>query len=257
MSTLLVDIGNTRIKWARWDGHHLRARSVAAHAGWRAEDFARILKPAQGVTRILVSSVAAPDLTRSLAGAARRAGVPEPEIITTTRSAGGITVGYLEPWRLGVDRFLSTIGAHRLFPGRPLCVIGLGTAMTVDLVTARGRHLGGAIIPAPGLMVASLLQNTDGIKRRAAGGAAGTGGLFGRSTRAGILQGSRYAAAATIERALEEARRRLKQAPLAVLSGGGAKNVRPLVRGPVEEVDDLVLHGLAVLASVARHRAAR
>jgi type III pantothenate kinase len=251
LGTLLVDIGNTRIKWARLAGKRLVSRGAEAHAGWEAEDFQRhLLTRPQGLTAVLVASVAAPALTRSLNLAARRAGLPEPTVVTTVRRAGGITVGYLEPWRLGVDRFVAAIGAHHLFPGKALCVIGVGTAMTVDLITAQGRHLGGAIIPAPGLMVDTLLSRTNGIRRRAHGGSAGTShGLFARSTRAGIVQGSRYAAAATIERALDEARRRLKQPPLAVLTGGGARDVRPLVRRPSRQVSDLVLQGLAVLAA--------
>jgi type III pantothenate kinase len=249
--TLLVDIGNTRIKWARLTGRRLGSRGVAAHAGWQPEDFQRrLLTRPHELSALLVASVAAPALTRSLATAAHRAGVPAPVVVTTVRQAGGVTVGYLEPWRLGVDRFVAAIGAHHLFPDRALCVIGVGTAMTVDLITAQGRHLGGAIIPAPGLMVDTLLSRTSGIRRRAYGGSSGAGrGLFGRSTRAGIVQGSRYAAAATIERALEEARRHLKQTPLAVLTGGGARDVRALVRSPSRLVTDLVLRGLAVLAA--------
>jgi type III pantothenate kinase len=245
---LLVDIGNTRIKWARLDGRIGRLQA-AAHASWRAEDYARrMIGSASGLSRILVASVAGARINKSLTAAARIAAAPAPEFVESTRRAGGITVGYLEPWRLGVDRFVAAIGAHQLFPGRAVCVIGVGTAMTIDLLSADGRHRGGAIIPAPGLMVQSLLENTHGIRRRATGGALGGKGLFGRSTRAAILQGSRYAAAATIDRAIEEARKLLKQVPLAVLTGGGAEAVRPLVRSQSKLVADLVLRGLAVLA---------
>jgi type III pantothenate kinase len=251
-AALLVDIGNTRIKWARFDGQRLTRQEAATHSGWTADDFARrTIGSALGLSRILVTSVAGDPATSALSAGARLAGAPTPELVQTTRKAGGITVGYLEPWRLGVDRFVAAIGAHHLFPGKALCVVGVGTAMTVDLISPAGHHLGGAIIPAPGLMVESLLQNTSGIRRRAAGGALGGKGLFGRSTRAGIIQGSRYAAAATIERALEEARKRVKQVPIAVLTGGGAQEVRPLVRSPSKLVADLVLRGLAVLASEA------
>ena len=85
---------------------------------------------------------------------------------------GGVSVGYPEPWRLGVDRYVGMVGAHQLFPGVALCVVGVGTAMTLDLVGARGRHWGGAIIPAPALMVHTLLASTSGIRRRAQGGLA-------------------------------------------------------------------------------------
>jgi type III pantothenate kinase len=127
--------------------------------------------------------------------------------------------------------------------------------MTIDLVDAKGRHLGGAIIPAPTLMVDSLLNNTDGIRRRAQGGARGGNSLFGRSTRAAIVQGSRYAAAALIDRAVGEARSLVPgRAPLVMLTGGGSPTVLPLVRSACLSVPDLVLQGLAALCAEPVHR---
>ena len=124
--------------------------------------------------------------------------------------------------------------------------------MTIDLVDAEGRHLGGAIIPAPTLMVDSLLRNTDGIRRRAQGGAQGGDSLFGRSTRAAIVQGSRYAAAALIDRAVGEARTLVRgRAPVVMLTGAGAPSVRPLLRSASIAVPDLVLQGLASLCAAS------
>ena len=98
-------------------------------------------------------------------------------------------------------------------------------------------------------MVETLLRNTDGIRRRAQGGAGGRQGLFGRSTRAALAQGARYAAAALIDRAADEARALLRsRAPLIMLTGGGAPSVLPLVRSTCISVPDLVLQGLAVLS---------
>src|SRR5262245_27637575 len=134
---------------------------------------------------------------------------------------------------------------------RPVCIIAVGTALTLDLVDSRGRHRGGAIVPAPALMKASLLTQTNGIRRRARGGAS-RGGLFARSTRAAIEQGSRYAAAAVIDRAVGEARKLLGRPPLVLLTGGGAPALRPLVRTAHIFVPDLVLSGLAALASSSR-----
>ncbi len=180
--------------------------------------------------------------------AARRAQAPVPELVTSRRHGAGVTVGYVEPWRLGVDRFVAAVGAHHLAKGRAVIVVGVGTAMTIDLIDGEGQHLGGAIVPAPTLMVETLLRNTNGIRRRAQGGAGGGKSLFGRSTRAGILQGSRYAAAALIERAVHEARALVgRRAPLVILTGGGAQSVEPLVRGRCVRVPDLVLRGLAAL----------
>ena len=256
MNVLLIDIGNTRIKWARFDGKRVGRQHAAVHSGWGGEDYARrVIGPSRAaLDRILVVSVAGPRANRSLKLAARRARAPAPEFVISRRRAGGVTSGYVEPWRLGVDRFVAAIGAHHLAKGKAVCVVGVGTAMTIDLVDAKGGHRGGAIIPAPTLMVDSLLNNTDGIRRRAQGGARGGSSLFGRSTRAAIMQGSRYAAAALIDRAVGEARALVPgRAPLVMLTGGGAASIQPLVQSTCVSVPDLVLRGLAVLCAEPAH----
>ena len=247
MSTLLVDIGNSRIKWALLRGEKLGKAQAAEYVGWRARDFARhVIGKRQDVERILVSNVASDDISDALAAGARHAKAPVPERVTTQRRACGVTVGYIDPWRLGVDRLLAMIAAHRRFHGKPVCAVAVGTAMTIDLVGADGRHRGGAIIPAPMLMVSSLLDGTSGIRRRAQGGAEGRGtALFGRSTRAGVEQGTRYAAAAAVDRAISEARTLVGKTPELVMTGGGAPGLRPLIRTASLLVPDLVLEGLA------------
>jgi type III pantothenate kinase len=248
MSVLLVDIGNSRLKWATLRQGRLGTSHAAAHSRWHTADYLRrLFGNAATPERVLVASVAGATVDRKLAVAARRAGAVA-RFVRVPRRGGGVTVGYLEPWRLGVDRFVGTVGARELFRGVPACVVGVGTAMTIDLIDAAGRHRGGVIIPAPALMVGTLLSKTQGIGRRARGGSPGGGGLFARSTRAGIVQGSRYAAAASIDRAVDEARALLGRRPLVVLTGGGAAPVRPLLRSPCVLVPDLVLRGLAALA---------
>lgn len=247
MTCLLVDIGNSRVKWAWLDGERLGKARAADYSGWRARDFARrVIGTQRNIQSILVASVAAKAVTDALAAAARLAGAPAPQRLATQRRACGVTVGYIEPWRLGVDRLLAMIAAHRRFAGQPVCAVAVGTALTVDLVGANGRHWGGSIIPAPPLMVASLLAGTNGIRRRAQGGAAGRGrALFGRSTRAAVEQGARYAAAAAVDRAISEATHLVGREPRLVLTGGGAPGLRPLIRTESVLVPDLVLEGLA------------
>jgi type III pantothenate kinase len=127
--------------------------------------------------------------------------------------------------------------------------VNVGTAITIDLIDESGRHRGGAIVPGPALMVASLLTQTSGIRRRAQGGPSGVTSLFARTTRTALAQGARYAAAAIIDRAIEEAHQELETRPLLLLTGGGSAAVKPLIRSPCVRVPDLVLHGLAVWAS--------
>lgn len=249
MSVLLIDIGNTRIKWARAVGSRLGAARAAHHGGGSARDFERVIGTGGTVERILVASVAGTAVNAALERAVRRLRAPAPEFLATRRSACGVKVGYLEPWRLGIDRFVALIGARAHFPRRPLCVVGIGTAMTIDLLGAEGRHWGGAIIPAPPLMVSSLLAGTRGIRRRARSGRRGAGpALFGRSTRAALEQGALHTAAAAVDRAVSEARALLGRTPRVVVTGGGVRNVLPLIHSATLEVPDLVLWGLAVWA---------
>jgi type III pantothenate kinase len=249
MSILLVDVGNTRVKWARLRGERLGRQRAAAHADWSTDDFGRhVFGAARGIERIVVVSVAGARVEGRLAAAARRYTGFAPEFIAVKRRAGGVTTLYTEPWRLGADRFVATIGALRLAKGRAVCVISVGTAMTIDLLDARARHRGGAIVPGPALMIDSLLTRTSGIRRRAAGVPA-AGHLFARNTRAAIEQGARYAAATVVDRAVTEARHMLGGAPLVLLTGGAARTVRPLIRSAHKLVPDLVLQGLAALAS--------
>ena len=251
---LLIDIGNTRIKWSYFDGRRLGRQHAAPCAAWKVGDFAReVLGSVRSVDRIVVCSVAGGRVNGMITDAARRTGAPQPEFIASQRRAAGVRTAYSEPWRLGVDRFAMAIGAHRLAKGRAVCIMSVGTALTIDLVDSRGVHRGGAILPAPPLMVASLLAKTNGIRRRAgARTRAGAGSIFARTTRAAIEQGALLAAAAAIDRGAEEARRVLGRAPLVLLTGGGAKAVAPLIRVRYQAVPDLVLQGLAVLAGEGR-----
>jgi type III pantothenate kinase len=251
LSILLVDIGNTRIKWATWRDGRLGRLKAREHAGWTQREFGRELFGARSgePNRILVASVAGQRLNRAFRAAALRVVGVRPEFVASARTAAGVTTRYVEPWRLGVDRFMGAIGAHHYARGRAACVVNAGTTLTIDLVDAQGVHRGGAILPGFELMVESLFRNTDGIARRARGEAAGRG-LFARSTRAAIDRGASYASAALVDRAVWEARRALATLPLVVLTGGAAARLAPLVRSRHAHVPDLVLRGVALQAGL-------
>jgi type III pantothenate kinase len=247
VSILVVDIGNTRVKWARVLSGRLQKQRAAAHAGWQVEDFAKhVMGRARGVERVMVASVAGSRVDRRLAQAARRVSGVVPEFVASTRRLGGVRTTYTEPWRLGADRFVAAIGAHHMAPHRAVCVIDVGTAMTIDLVDADGHHVGGAIIPSPRLMVDSLLRNTSGILRRFGGKNWGRA-LFARNTRAAIELGARFAAAGLVDRAVEEARVTFGKSPLVLVTGGAAAEIHPLIRSAHSNVPDLVLRGLVAL----------
>ena len=252
MRQLLIDAGNTRLKWATLRGARLGRTQVSA---WSERTVARIARRLlRGrFDRVLVCSVAGTALERALRQAARAAGAPAPQFIRSTRHAAGVRNGYVQPWRLGADRWVAMLGARARYPGRALCIVDVGTALTIDLLDTQGQHRGGMLTPGPALMVESLLRDTAGIRRRAGprfGAAVRTATTFGRSTRAGLLSGSALACAALIERAVREARAELGGRPRLLLAGGGAAPVASFLRIAHERVDALVIQGLAMLAAV-------
>lgn len=270
MMQLLLDIGNSRLKWAllRQDyrrGQRLATQGVVELGRMQrsAAAWGRLLERVGTPDAIHVCNVAGAAVERQIRAAAARAGLSAPHFARSLKTAAGVRNGYREPWRLGVDRWVALIGARHEHPAKDLCLIGLGTAMTIDLLDAAGRHQGGSLAPGPRLMIESLLEHTAGIRRRAGGRAAarsfdlafgaatrnGPVGLFAHDTHAALLAGSRHACSALIEHALRAARSQLGRRPRLLLSGGAASAITPLLHGRYWRQDDLILRGLAVLAA--------
>lgn len=246
MNTLLVDIGNTRVKWAILrDGRQGRMQA-AAHENSGLALRALVRQAPKDVGRVVIVSVVDEALSRVLDAAAHRRFGVTAEYIRSTRRAHGVTNGYRDTWRLGADRWVSAVGAHALASGRTAVIANVGTALTIDAVSAGGRHRGGAIIPGPKTMVASLLSGTHGIQRRASGVRSTSRSLFATDTASALAAGSMFAAAAFIDRALLEAQRELKGRPLLILTGGAAPALQRYLKTPARWVPDLVLRGLAV-----------
>lgn len=251
MTQLLIDAGNTRLKWCLLRGKKMmRVQALAWSEPGAARAARRIMSTGSDVTRILVCSVAGARLERALRAAARAAHLPAPLFIRSARRAAGVRNGYVDPWRLGADRWVALIGARALVPERALCVVDIGTALTLDLLDDSGRHRGGLLLPGPDLMVDALLRQTAGIRRRAQQPPARrAANVFARSTRGGLQAGSELAAAALIERAMREARALLGRKPQLLLAGGGAARVAARLGVAARREETLVLKGLAVLAA--------
>lgn len=254
MKQLLIDAGNTRLKWRLLQGARAgRVQGLAWTKSSAARAARRVLRDGAGTARILVCSVAGLPLERALRQAARAAQLPRPLFIRSARRAAGVRNGYADTWRLGADRWLAMIGARALCPARALCVVDIGTALTIDLLDERGRHRGGLLVPGPELMVDALLRHTAGIRRRAGARnrplSTAARVVFARSTRSGLRSGSELAAAALIERALREAATLLGRRPRLLLAGGGAARIAPRLKIRPLRADDLVLRGLGVLAA--------
>ena len=246
--TLLIDIGNTRLKWAELRDGVLSAQCAFAHSG---ADRARLIEEMQASVarpeRVLIANVGGADIGAACVSAVRARWSIEPELIVSTSHAAGVTNAYREPRKLGVDRWLAMIGGRAMMSGA-LCVVSVGTAMTIDGVAGDGRHLGGLIVPGPQLMVTSLLENTSEIAARATHPRTDDA-LFADHTFGAVHQGARHALAALVMRAVDEIERTLSARPTVVLTGGACERIASLLAVSYELVPDLVLRGLATIAA--------
>jgi type III pantothenate kinase len=249
---LLVDIGNSRVKWATYDRGQLGAQSASAYSSWTMDDWRRALFPKAGVDDVLVASVAG-EVSAALVTDATRLETGKPAMfVATRREAGGVRNAYPEPGLLGVDRWLAAIAAYGL-AGGACCVADVGTAATLDGVTGDGQHLGGFIVPGPELMMRSLWGGTSDLASHTATSGAAAGALFADNTRDAIERGCAMAVAALVDRAVAEMTRRLGSMPALILTGGGAAGIKGLIETPARHVPDLVLRGLAVVAAESMH----
>jgi type III pantothenate kinase len=245
---LLVDIGNTRIKVALLEGTRVSAMLAARHER-KASVVSRVIASApDGVERVVAVNVAGAALERALVAAVKRRYGVRCEIVHSARAACGVRNGYTDAWRLGDDRWVGAIGAHHLARGRSVVFANAGTALTVDTVSADGRHRGGVIVPGPGTMVDAMLSGTAGIRRRARGVAASAKTPFASNTASALAAGAAFAGAALVDRVVAEAAREFGGRPLLLLAGGSAQLLATHIKSAYRVVPDLILRGLAVLA---------
>ena len=243
---LLLDLGNTRLKWALHE---------AALPTWRAqgvvewgEDLATVLGVAWSgfpdSTQVVAASVVDEARERRLATLVQQRFGTAPIWVRTPASACGVHNAYAEPQRLGVDRFLAMVAAHAA--GRTPCVLAsAGTALVLDALNAEGRHLGGLIAPGVQLMQRALLDATAQVRPQRAGEIL----EVADNTADAVTSGCWHAAAALVERFHAHMRPRLDGQPALVLDGGDAPLLAGLLSLPVLMARDSVLHGLALWAN--------
>lgn len=242
---LLLDLGNTRLKWA-WQaasGDWL----VRGAVDWR-EDVAAVLQPAWAAlprpTRAIAASVVdAPRESLVATQVEYQLGLPVDWLHTPAQGCG-VRNAYVEPQRLGVDRFLAMVAAHAAAPA-PHVLVGVGTALTLDALAADGQHLGGLIAPGPQLMQQSLFEAAT----RVNAGPPGKLVELADNTADAVASGCWLAAAALVDRFAARMTARLGDAPQLVLGGGDAANLLPLLSQSARLSEDGVLRGLAIWAN--------
>ena len=249
MTLLALDIGNTRLKWA----HYASPQPGAQLLAQGAEFLENIDKLAEGVWATLthpthiLGSVVAGDAIKRRAEEQLEIWDVTPQWVVASEAQAGLTNGYDHPSRLGADRWVAMIGAyHRMLAlgeARPMVVVMVGTAMTVEAISPDGRFLGGFILPGHGIMLRAMESGTAGLH-------VPTGDVspFPTNTSDALTSGGTFAIAGAVECMVQHVRQRCGAEPMCVMTGGAGWKMAPSMTRPFELVDNLIFDGLLVIA---------
>jgi type III pantothenate kinase len=259
---LLIDAGNSRIKWAlvQADGSQLAAGALShvTHGEPDQPDWSRL--PAPGGAWL--SNVAGEGVAARVAALLDAHWPHLP--LTTIRACAqqcGVTNRYTTPDALGSDRWAGMIGAHAAFAGEHLLIATFGTATTLEALGADGCFVGGLIAPGWTLMMRSLGEHTAQLPTLDAAAARGLldadstpdtarrGPFFATDTPRSLSAGCTLAQAGLIERMWRDLQDEWQVPVRLVVSGGAVDEVASALKVPHTRHDSLVLSGLALIAA--------
>ncbi|OUR88342.1 hypothetical protein A9Q81_24165 [Gammaproteobacteria bacterium 42_54_T18] len=240
MKRLYLDIGNTRAKWLLDEGGQFKRGLVELNG---EHDEAALQAIASDVCFVAVSCVKGDEYVSSLASTVERLWGVAISVAVTLANQQGLTCAYNDPTRLGIDRWLVMLAAWDRYK-KPICVVDCGSAITIDLVSSSGLHMGGYILPGLRIGVESLLRGTDKV-------VVGFDNLneatlaLGQNTTEAVYNGAMFSLNANVLAAMESLRERSKEGGcVLMLTGGDGRLVSELTTLESVYDEDLVLHGL-------------
>ena len=251
---LLVDLGNSRLKWASYQNGQLGSVGSLKYDG---ENLATLMSaewsrlPVPG--KICVSSDVDSRLTAVLSQWVEKQWATAAHIIAPKDHAYGVKNAYQDPLQLGSDRWAALVAVRNNIKGAAI-IIDCGTAITIDVMNAEGEHLGGVIIPGIQMMQQSLFQGTHKINETDEKNERVLAAL-GRNTREGVRSGIHTAVIAFINEMISDATKQTKQTKqqtktekmTPVITGGDAEVLLPFLDNNVIHKPTLVLEGLAII----------
>jgi len=250
---LFIDAGNSRLKLRM--GRH----GTVHHIDWRGMDepvlsdaFKAILAE-QSVPATVVFCAAIPESRQRLLGEVVSAALPEArqQWLKVHRRKGGVRPAYHDAASFGVDRYLALVAARAKYRNRPVVVIDMGTAVTIDAMDQGGRHLGGLILPGLGGMRDSLFERAPHLLEIPPDPDhdAPAEAIMPVNTRDAIEVGVHALLTGGIERILTDLAVQMSSEPEWLVCGGNADVLCSLTELPLRRDPALVLDGMVLAAS--------
>ncbi|GAB2455596.1 type III pantothenate kinase [Comamonas humi] len=250
MQFLAIDVGNTRLKWKMYEAPRPGAAVLADgvefldHIDRLAEGaWAKLPEP-----RYMLGCVVAGESVKHRVQEQMEIWDVAPSWVVSSAQEAGLINGYDHPMRLGTDRWVAMIGAwhHVRAQGRarPIVVVMVGTAVTVECIDASGRFLGGLILPGHGIMLKALEAGTAGLH-------VPTGDVceFPTNTSDALTSGGTFAIAGAVERMVQHLKDHCGEEPACIMTGGAGWKMMPSMARPFELVENLIFDGLLHIAA--------
>ena len=243
---LLIDIGNTNLKWCWLDGSVLTEPHFIPHKQGLMPDLSqRCWADLQRPEAVFVANVATPSLNQQIDRWMHENWALKPRFLVSETESFGVKNGYTKPAQLGVDRWLTLVAVHNRYSG-PACIVDCGTAITIDVILEDGRHLGGLILPGFELMRSSLLEKTHIPRVQAV---ANTQDILGKDTETAVASACLNSAASLVERVFSKIYGRIGKQFDVFITGSDAVLLRSALTIPTRLQQDLVMLGLSVVAA--------
>ncbi len=245
-----LDIGNSRLKWALYQTPHSSSPLVAQGVCFleNIEQLAENDWLNLPIPTHILGCIVAGDAIKGRVKEQLEIWDVTPQWVVASESEAGLTNGYDSPMRLGSDRWVAMIGARKNainqgFGSKPLVVVMVGTAVTVEAIDSSGKFLGGLILPGHGIMLKALESGTAGLH-------VPTGEVvpFPTNTSDALTSGGTYAIAGAVERMMNHVRQRCGQEPHCIMTGGAGWKMAPSMSTSFELVDNLIFDGLLAIA---------
>lgn len=248
---LLVDIGNSRLKWGQVSNDHFNFEGACQYSVIELPQILTTIWGGLPIEAVFIANVAGEHIAAVVVEWLWQTYQIKPRFLRSQHYFGNLINAYTHPARYGVDRWMTLIAGWQRYQSA-FCVIDCGSAITVDAVSADGAHMGGLIVPGLSLLKTALTKGTqvahsmdkpfDNLPSQH---------LLANDTYHGVMAGCYYSAVAFIRHITQDLIEEIGQPLPCLLTGGDAPNFLPLLTHEYEHRPHLVLEGLAIRAGFA------